>query len=103
MCIRDRANVGLIRRDLLDPEMPRAILAGFTTQELFRMCARAADLFAASPLPLGDTSQSPEDYVRQVSATTCLLYTSIRINDQFRICFTWSEGDAHRVEIVDYH
>lgn len=28
---------------------------------------------------------------------------SIRINDQFRICFRWSEGDAHDVEITDCH
>jgi proteic killer suppression protein len=28
---------------------------------------------------------------------------SIRINDQWRICFRWSEGDAYDVEIVDYH
>jgi proteic killer suppression protein len=28
---------------------------------------------------------------------------SIRINDQFRICFRWEAGDAHDVEIVDYH
>jgi len=28
---------------------------------------------------------------------------SIRINDQFRICFEWRDGDAHNVEIVDYH
>lgn len=28
---------------------------------------------------------------------------SIRINDQWRICFTWREGDAFEVEIVDYH
>ena len=28
---------------------------------------------------------------------------SIRINDQWRICFTWKEGDAYMVEIVDYH
>jgi proteic killer suppression protein len=28
---------------------------------------------------------------------------SIRINDQWRICFPWSEGDASNVEIVDYH
>jgi toxin HigB-1 len=28
---------------------------------------------------------------------------SIRINDQWRICFVWREGDAHDVEIVDYH
>ncbi|MBI5162640.1 MAG: type II toxin-antitoxin system RelE/ParE family toxin [Magnetospirillum sp.] len=28
---------------------------------------------------------------------------SIRINDRWRICFTFSEGDAYDVEIVDYH
>jgi proteic killer suppression protein len=28
---------------------------------------------------------------------------SIRINDQWRICFEWREGDAYGVEIVDYH
>jgi proteic killer suppression protein len=28
---------------------------------------------------------------------------SIRVNDQWRICFRWSEGDAYDVEIVDYH
>lgn len=28
---------------------------------------------------------------------------SIRINDQWRICFRWHEGDAFEVEIVDYH
>ena len=28
---------------------------------------------------------------------------SIRVNDQWRICFTWSEGDVYNVEIVDYH
>ncbi len=28
---------------------------------------------------------------------------SIRINDQFRICFEWRNGDAFNVEIVDYH
>jgi proteic killer suppression protein len=28
---------------------------------------------------------------------------SIRINDQYRICFVWQDGDAYDVEIVDYH
>jgi toxin HigB-1 len=28
---------------------------------------------------------------------------SIRINDQFRLCFVWEAGDAFEVEIADYH
>ncbi len=28
---------------------------------------------------------------------------SIRINDQWRICFEWREGDVYLAEIVDYH
>ena len=28
---------------------------------------------------------------------------SIRINDQWRVCFIWKDGDAFAVEIVDYH
>lgn len=28
---------------------------------------------------------------------------SIRVNDQFRICFTWSDGGADDVEVTDYH
>ena len=28
---------------------------------------------------------------------------SVRINDQWRVCFRWVGGDAHDVEIVDYH
>ena len=28
---------------------------------------------------------------------------SIRVNNQWRICFRWQEGNAHEVEMVDYH
>ncbi len=28
---------------------------------------------------------------------------SIRINDQWRLCFEWRDGDAYEVEIADYH
>ncbi len=28
---------------------------------------------------------------------------SVRINDRWRICFSWRNGDAYDVEIVDYH
>ena len=29
--------------------------------------------------------------------------SSIRANDQWRLCFVWRDGNAHEVEIVDYH
>ncbi len=28
---------------------------------------------------------------------------SVRINDQWRICFAWNNGEVHSVEIIDYH
>ena len=28
---------------------------------------------------------------------------SIAVNDQYRVCFVWRDGDAYEVEIVDYH
>lgn len=28
---------------------------------------------------------------------------AIRINDQYRVCFLWSDGDAEQVEVTDYH
>jgi proteic killer suppression protein len=28
---------------------------------------------------------------------------SIRVNDQWQVCFVWKDGDAYEVEIVDYH
>ena len=43
---------------------------------------------------MGDRGQTPlADAVR----------VGIRINDRWRICFTWRNGDAYDVEIVDYH
>lgn len=30
-------------------------------------------------------------------------YYSIRVNDQYRVCFRWEEKDAWEVELVDYH
>jgi hypothetical protein len=65
-----QANAGLIRRDLRDQQAAREKLAAFSTSELVEICARAGDYFLNDSLPLGDDMQTPEDYVRQVSATT---------------------------------
>ena len=75
-----QANVGLIRRDLLDQRAAREALAEFTTNQLLDICRRAAGHFSNDSLPLGDTAQSPEDYVRQVTATTGLPHVLVRRN-----------------------
>jgi acyl-CoA reductase-like NAD-dependent aldehyde dehydrogenase len=76
------ANVGLIRRDLRDQQTAKDILDKFSSQELYGICSRAAALFGESELPLGDSSQSAEDYVKQVSATTGLPNVMVRRNMQ---------------------
>lgn len=75
-----QANVGLIRRDLRDLSEARRALQRFTSAELLGMCARAAGHFIGDSLPLGDAEQTPEDYVRQVSATTGLPHALARRN-----------------------
>ena len=75
-----QANAGLIRRDLRGQTEARAALSKFTVEELLSMCARAAKHFASDSLPLGDTSQTPEDYVRQVTATTGMPHVLVRRN-----------------------
>ena len=75
-----QANVGLIRRDRLAVGSAQEALAGIKTAELLAICRRAAELFATASLPLGDASQSPEDYVRQTSATTGLPFVMVRRN-----------------------
>jgi acyl-CoA reductase-like NAD-dependent aldehyde dehydrogenase len=77
-----QANSGLIRRDLLDQERGREALAAFTTEQLLAMCRRAAEAFMNETLPLGDGEQSPEDYVRQLSATTGMPHVLVRRNMQ---------------------
>ena len=65
-----QANRGLIARDLLSAPENRKVLAAVPVQSLIEMCARAADYFVNDTLPLGDGTQSPQDYVKQLSGTT---------------------------------
>ena len=75
-----QANAGLIRRDLGQQDIGTKSLERFSTRELVDICARAAEHFTNDPLPLGDASQTPDDYVQQVSATTGLPYVLARRN-----------------------
>src|SRR5687768_1368242 len=75
-----QANAGLIRKDLSRQEIARASLSKFTTRDLVEICTRAAEHFTDDSLPLGDATQSAEDYVAQVSATTGMPYVLARRN-----------------------
>jgi acyl-CoA reductase-like NAD-dependent aldehyde dehydrogenase len=75
-----QSNVGLIRRDMRAQGDARAALAKFSVEELLAVCGRAAEHFASDELPLGDSAQTPEDYVRQVTATTGMPHVLVRRN-----------------------
>jgi len=51
---------------------------------------------------LQDLSQPPGNQLEALKGDRQGQY-SIRINDQWRVCFKWENGDAYDVEIVDYH
>jgi acyl-CoA reductase-like NAD-dependent aldehyde dehydrogenase len=76
------ANGGLIRRDLREDVQAdaRRALAKVPFDRLLEICAKAAGHFLHDPLPLGDASQSTDDYVRQLSATTGMPHVLVRKN-----------------------
>jgi proteic killer suppression protein len=49
-----------------------------------------------------DLRVPPANHLEKLASDRAGQY-SIRINDQWRICFEWDAGDAQNVEIVDYH
>jgi toxin HigB-1 len=51
---------------------------------------------------LKDLTVPPNNRLHALSHDRAGQY-AIRINDQYRVCFVWKNGDAHDVEIVDYH
>ncbi len=74
------ANSGLIRKDLLGQGEVKRILDTYSIADLIAICGRAASHFLNDSLPIGDDAQTPEDYVRSVSATTGLPHALVRRN-----------------------
>jgi len=75
-----QANVGLIRRDLLDQDSAWRALQALPVSRLLEVCREAADRFLADRLPLGDAAQSPDDYLEQLNATTGMPFAMGRRN-----------------------
>ena len=69
--------------------------------QIFRSALRKLLMLDAAE-SLQDLRVPPGNRLEKLKGTRAGEY-SIRINDQWRICFEWREGHAHTVEITDYH
>ena len=75
-----QANGGLVERDLRKAQRARDALREIPIPELVGMVQKAGGLFMSADLPLGDGTQSPDDFVVQQSATTGLPEHMCRAN-----------------------
>ncbi len=78
----------------------RAAVRRFPSDLLRTMLRKLVALDAADALD--DLRVPPGNRLEKLKGRRVGQY-SIRVNDQWRICFGWQDGDAHDVEIVDYH
>jgi len=70
-------------------------------QSIQRVARRKLEILDAAEV-LQDLRIPPSNRLEKLSGDRQGQY-SIRINDQWRICFEWQSGDAYNVETVDYH
>ena len=67
-----QANTGLLGRDMRLAERARQVLTEIPISDLIEMMKKAGDLYLNATLPMGDGSQTPDDFARQQSASTGL-------------------------------
>jgi len=65
-----------------------------------RALAKLLSIHAA--VSLEELARIPANRLERLKGNRAHQY-SVRINDQWRICFAWRSGDAYEVEIADYH
>src|SRR5437588_983049 len=74
------ANGGLVERDMRQARRAREVLREIPVKELLRMMKKAGELYVKAELPLGDGTQTPDQFVRMQSATTGLPEHMCRFN-----------------------
>jgi toxin HigB-1 len=85
------------------------VFYGRNTKNARRSCPQTLWTVAARKLDQLDSAQSLEDLRLPLGNRLEALsgdregQHSIRINDQYRVCFVWAGGEPDEVEIVDYH
>src|SRR5437763_12248844 len=80
MCEVSRANASLIDRDMRFARRARDVLREIPIGDLLQMMKKAGELYANATLPLGDGTQTPDQFVRMQSATTGLPEHMCRFN-----------------------
>jgi acyl-CoA reductase-like NAD-dependent aldehyde dehydrogenase len=75
-----QANGGIIKRDMREAHKAREALRRIPSRELIGMLGKAADLYENGTLPMGDGTQSPDEFVHQQSASTGLPEHMCRAN-----------------------
>ncbi len=75
-----QANPGIIARDLKKAQRARDLLREIPSAELVEIVRKASDLYLNADLPLGNGTQSPDDFVKMQSATTGLPEHMCRFN-----------------------
>jgi proteic killer suppression protein len=91
-------------RSFRDPESRRVFERRGPTRfppDTFRGAVKKLLILDAAET-LRDLSIPPGNRLEKLSGDRKGQY-SVRVNDQWRICFRWNDGDALDVEIVDYH
>ena len=74
---------------------------GRLPNQITSVALRKLDMLNAAT-QLGDLRSPPGNRLEALRGDYAGLH-SIRINDQWRIVFRWESGDAHEVQIIDYH
>ena len=90
-------------RSFRDDETERIFRREFSRrfQRIARVGKRRLDQIHAAVV-ISDLGAIPGNRLEHLAGDRWGQY-SIRVNDQWRICFRWSEGNADDVEITDYH
>ena len=74
------ANAGLVARDMKKAQRARDVLREIPIRDLINIMKKAGELYLNATLPLGDSAQSPDDFVKQQSASTGLPHHLARGN-----------------------
>src|SRR3954467_12081300 len=76
----DRANAAMVERDMRHAQRARDVLREIPIKDLMQMVKKAGEMYAKAELPLGDGTQTPDQFVRMQSATTGLPEHMCRFN-----------------------